>query len=183
MNGTKPTTREKILKAAADVANESGSANLSLDAVAHRAGVSKGGLLYNFPSKAKLLQGLVESYIVEFEASLDAACAAGAGRKGQLMAAYLSFSADECGTPETRPSGILAAMAEDPEMLDPVRVHKRRLLDRLMAEADDPARMLTAFLVVEGLRSLQLLDIDVLTGAERQMALDSLRAEGSALAD
>src|SRR5690606_9715403 len=68
-NGMKlPRTnsREKILAAAADVAAEAGPGSLSLDAVALRAGVSKGGLLYNFPTKAKRMQGLVERYLSEF---------------------------------------------------------------------------------------------------------------------
>ena len=56
MKQKKSNSREKILTAAADVAREAGPGNLSLDAVASRAGVSKGGLLYNFPSKAKLMQ-------------------------------------------------------------------------------------------------------------------------------
>ncbi|RUZ98934.1 TetR/AcrR family transcriptional regulator, partial [Mesorhizobium sp. M7A.F.Ca.CA.002.05.1.1] len=62
MRAQRPNSREKILAAAADVARESGPGSLSLDAVASRAGVSKGGLLYNFPTKAKLMQGLVEGY-------------------------------------------------------------------------------------------------------------------------
>ena len=60
MAGERPTSRMKILAAAADVARESGPGSLSLDAVAGRGGASKGGLLYNFPSKAKLMQGLGE---------------------------------------------------------------------------------------------------------------------------
>ncbi|TIP33330.1 MAG: TetR/AcrR family transcriptional regulator, partial [Mesorhizobium sp.] len=63
MRAPRANSREKILAAAADVAREAGPGSLSLEAVASRAGVSKGGLLYNFPTKAKLMQGLVESYL------------------------------------------------------------------------------------------------------------------------
>ena len=48
--------RDKILAAAEELARVAGPGNLSLDAVAARAGVSKGGLLYHFPTKAKLLK-------------------------------------------------------------------------------------------------------------------------------
>ena len=44
--------------------------HLSLDAVARRAGLSKGGLLYTFPTKAKLLEALVEQHVAEFDESL-----------------------------------------------------------------------------------------------------------------
>ncbi|TIP57248.1 MAG: helix-turn-helix transcriptional regulator, partial [Mesorhizobium sp.] len=56
MKTRRTNSRDRILAAAADVARESGPGSLSLDAVASRAGVSKGGLLYNFPTKAKLMQ-------------------------------------------------------------------------------------------------------------------------------
>jgi AcrR family transcriptional regulator len=50
---SKPETgaRERILEAAYTVAERSGAAALTLDAVAAEAKVSKGGLLYHFPSK------------------------------------------------------------------------------------------------------------------------------------
>lgn len=48
MSGHRPSSREKILAAAAELADIVGPGNISLDAVAQRAGVSKGGLLYNF---------------------------------------------------------------------------------------------------------------------------------------
>ncbi|MCC2097105.1 MAG: TetR family transcriptional regulator, partial [Hyphomicrobiales bacterium] len=39
------TSRDRILRAASELAFKEGAAHLSLDAVAARAGVSKGGLL------------------------------------------------------------------------------------------------------------------------------------------
>ena len=73
MKAPRSNSREKILAAAADVARESGPGSLSLEAVANRAGVSKGGLLYNFPTKAKLMQALVEGYLRDFEQALESA--------------------------------------------------------------------------------------------------------------
>ncbi len=67
MKARRTNSRDRILAAAADVARETGPGSLSLDAVASRAGVSKGGLLYNFPTKAKLMQALVEEYLRAFE--------------------------------------------------------------------------------------------------------------------
>ena len=67
MAGRRTNAREKILAAAAAVARETGPGSVSLEAVAGRAGVSKGGLLYHFPSKARLMQALVEHYLAEFQ--------------------------------------------------------------------------------------------------------------------
>ena len=45
------SSREKILDAAAELVTEIGAGRLTLEAVAEKAGLSKGGLLYNFPTK------------------------------------------------------------------------------------------------------------------------------------
>ncbi|GGM05730.1 TetR/AcrR family transcriptional regulator [Nakamurella endophytica] len=52
-------TRDRILRALRDLLAEGGTDAVTLDAVAARAGVSKGGLLYHFPSKSALYLGLL----------------------------------------------------------------------------------------------------------------------------
>ena len=52
--------RIQLLQAAAAIVDEQGSEYLTLDAVAKKAGVSKGGLLYHFKNKFALIQGLVD---------------------------------------------------------------------------------------------------------------------------
>lgn len=54
------STRDRILVAYEDLLIEAGERGATLDAVAARASVSKGGLLYHFPSKDALSAGLVE---------------------------------------------------------------------------------------------------------------------------
>ena len=53
-------TRDRILAALRALLAEGGTDAVTLEAVAARAGVSKGGLLYHFPSKAALYTGLLE---------------------------------------------------------------------------------------------------------------------------
>ena len=52
--------RDELLDAAEEVLCDQGSAALTLAAVADRAGVSKGGLLYHYGSKEALIKGMVE---------------------------------------------------------------------------------------------------------------------------
>ncbi|MGD9914417.1 MAG: TetR/AcrR family transcriptional regulator [Rhizobiaceae bacterium] len=162
MTTKRANSRDRILEAAGELAGEIGPGHVSLDAVAKRAGVSKGGLLYNFPTKASLMEGLVERYVSEVENALETAS------KAKLMAAYVDLCMRECA--ETRPqaSGMLAALAENPDFLKPIRAFKRRVLDRLKTETDDLPGLLLAFLALEGLRSLTVFDLDVLTPAERE---------------
>lgn len=183
MSGHRPSSREKILAAASELAEIVGAGNLSLDAVAHRAGVSKGGLLYNFPSKAKLMQALVEEYLKNFEVALAKKSSEQGGVQHGSLAAYIELSVEECAANQPSAAGVLAALAEDPDFLKPIREYKRNLLDRLKAESPDTAKLLVAFLVIEGLRSMKLFDMDILHEDERDMAISYLLDEAADRAD
>ncbi len=172
MAAPRSNSREKILAAAAEVAREAGPGSLSLDAVAHRAGVSKGGLLYNFPSKAKLMQGLVETYIATFENDLDAAVERGES----LLSAFVRLSAEACAENEAPAAWIFSAVAEDPDFLAPVTQQRRRLLERMKAETSDSAHLLVTVFAMEGLRSMKLFDSDILTPDERRLFVERMLA-------
>lgn len=172
MSAPRSNSREKILAAAAEVAREAGPGSLSLDAVALRAGVSKGGLLYNFPSKAKLMQGLVETYVTEFERDIDAAVENGES----LLSAFVRLSAEACEEKEAPAAWIFSAVAEDPDFLEPVTQHRRRLFERMKAETSDAAHLLVTVFAMEGLRSMKLFDSDILTPEERRLFVDRMLA-------
>lgn len=169
MTTPRANSRERILAAAAEVARETGPGSLSLDAVAQRAGVSKGGLLYNFPSKAKLMQGLVAGHVEEFELLLDDAVAGGE----PLVSAYVRLTAEACEKDEPA-AWIFSAMAEDPHFLEPVEQHRRRLLDRLKGETSNVTDLLVVFFAMEGLLSMKLFGSNILSADERKMLVERL---------
>ncbi|MEZ0493285.1 TetR/AcrR family transcriptional regulator [Kineococcus sp. TBRC 1896] len=55
-------TRDRLVDAFAGLVVSSGARSATLEAVAARAGVSKGGLLYHFASKDALVEGLVQRF-------------------------------------------------------------------------------------------------------------------------
>ena len=67
MAAPRPQTRDAILDAAEMVVRDIGAAHMTLDAVAERAGVSKGGLIYHFPAKETLLAAMVSRLLRRFE--------------------------------------------------------------------------------------------------------------------
>lgn len=174
MTDMKTSSRDRILKAAGQVAREVGPGHLSLDAVAQRAGISKGGLLYNFPNKARLLEALVEQYLADFDTAL--AAREDPHQKSGLCAAYMEVFNAELEQRQPPPSGMLAAMAENPDFLAPVRRFNRDLLDRMKAGAIDEGAALVLFLTLEGMRASRLFGVDVLTPAEREATMAMLRA-------
>lgn len=167
-------TRQKILEAAAELARTEGSAHLSLDSVAARAGISKGGLLYNFPTKSALLKALVQQHIDEFETVLNERLQA--EDASTVSQEYFRLSLEHMRNAKPPPSGLLAALSEDPELLAPVRRFNRRLLDRMKSESSDPTALLMLFLALEGLRVQKLLGTDILTEKEHTNVLEKLDA-------
>ncbi|WP_017615068.1 TetR/AcrR family transcriptional regulator [Nocardiopsis salina] len=57
---TASNTRDRILDALQDILISDGYSAVTLEAVARHASVSKGGLLYHFPSKVAMLTGLID---------------------------------------------------------------------------------------------------------------------------
>ncbi|MBD5787901.1 TetR/AcrR family transcriptional regulator [Cellulosimicrobium terreum] len=80
-----PAARAKVLRAFAALLVEQGERAATLDAVAERAGVSKGGLLYHFGSKDALVDGLVEHLRELTDADVAAMRAAPAGPVDHLL--------------------------------------------------------------------------------------------------
>lgn len=174
MSKEKPGARDRILHAAEELAWESGPGGMSLDAVARRAGVSKGGLLYHFPSKARLLEALVEDFVREFDAELSAREQAAKGAPDSIARAYLEMFAQEHKCRRPPPSGLLAAMVEGEKFLDPVRRFQRVFLDRMKAGASDPATAIVVYLAIQGIKSMDLLTIDTLDKDEIATVLKKL---------
>jgi len=166
-------SRQRILEAASELAQKEGSAHLSLDAVAALAGISKGGLLYNFPSKTALLKALVEQFIEKFSITLDEKLEREDSQSVPLE--YFKVTVEEIDRCLPPPSGILAALSEDPDLLAPIRNFNRQLLDRIKAGKGDHISFFVAFLALEGMRAHRMFGIDALSPEERELVLERLK--------
>ncbi|MFZ5749290.1 MAG: TetR/AcrR family transcriptional regulator [Pseudomonadota bacterium] len=82
-------TRAALIDAAFDVIVDHSTADFTLDAVAARAGVSKGALLHHFPSKTALIEALFDVTADAFIADVRAQAAQDHRREGRFSRAYL----------------------------------------------------------------------------------------------
>jgi AcrR family transcriptional regulator len=170
-------TRAHILAAAAELAKEKGAAHISIEAIAQRAGISKGGLLYHFPRKDALIRALVELHLAEIDASLAEAEASTAHRRSNAVArAFVELNRQKVCQRHEKPDGILLALAENPHFLDPMRDHQMRIAKRIRNTAVDRGLSLIALLAVEGIRALDLFEANPLSVDECTTVLDRLVA-------
>ncbi|MFI9123538.1 TetR/AcrR family transcriptional regulator [Streptomyces bikiniensis] len=141
------TARERILDAAEELV-VSGQVPPALDAVAARAGVSKGGLLYHFDKQA-LLSALVTRAVRRFDERVTAAAA-----QGVMGAAWLRLAVP---TPSERTlyrammSMLRLTATGELELPGEVADAESRWQDMLVAELGDPVRARTVRLVGDGL--------------------------------
>jgi AcrR family transcriptional regulator len=175
----RPSHRARVLEAATAVALREGPGAVTIDAVVTEAGMSRGGVLYHFPSKDALLQALVDQDIdaVREVTGLDAGTA-GRGSSAERVRAY--YDACTAMTPERGRIALAVALAENPALLR-TWVSVQRELDAVDA-ADRTGHAtvsLLARLALDGLWFSDLIDPDRFTAAQRKRLVSAILAGAS----
>ena len=147
--------KETLLEAARAVVAERGGGGLTLDAVAAHAGLSKGGVLYHFPTKEALIVAMIEKELDAMDQALEAATAEEAAgeapRAGAFARAYIRVSLAEGHDEDCGLGGLLAAVANDPTLLAGYRARTERWRERMRADGLAPAVAEILRLAVDGL--------------------------------
>jgi AcrR family transcriptional regulator len=171
MAGSDCDTGARILAAAEDLVIREGVGKLTLDSAAKEAGISKGGILYHFPSRAALVSAMVERFVISFEAELITYDAY-SKEPGAFTRAYLQASlqpAESSVDPrESRLGGaLLAGVTSDPELLEPMR-ERYEAWQAALEHDGVPAEVATAVrLAADGLWLADLFGLAPVTGKAR----------------
>ena len=166
--GAKPSTREQILDAAERVVAREGSRRLTIDAVVQECGFSKGGVLYNFPSKQALIEGMVARMIADIRSRHDAAFAEAEAAGEDPIPAVVRSLLQQKDMDRAVSMGLLAAIAEQPELVAPIRAAIAEMRDQLIARAADPDLASIVMLAADGLHFSDILGLDVLPDDQRE---------------
>lgn len=178
---SRPTKYHDLLDAAEIIVRRDGSSSLTLDAVAAEAGVSKGGLLYHFPSKDALIAAMVERMVDRASVAHENAMLADSAGPGSWTRAWVrtSVSGDGPSVNDTTAAGLLAAVATHPALADPMRARYSEW--RGKAEADGlPGEVASiVMLAADGLWMADVLGLSAPTGPERGRIIAALMALAS----
>jgi AcrR family transcriptional regulator len=172
-------TRETLLRAATQVILDKGVEALTLDAVAHQAGVSKGGLLYHFPNKHALVVGLGEQLIQEFEAALQAEFDQDdtPGTPGQWVRAYIRSTlrmSQQTLALVARLTSLIVEMP--PELLQFAEAYEQRCRQRLEDDGLDPTQAVIIQLAIDGLWFSELFQLGAPAEPRRTQVIETLLA-------
>jgi AcrR family transcriptional regulator len=155
-NSKKSDRKENLLNAAATIVAREGAAHLTIDRVAAEAGLSKGGVLYHYPSKRALLEGMLSRLMQEME---NRATRYRNTRGSSELGAWIKSEHQQTAQERATSLALLANVAEDPTLLDPARAMIRRIFTDVADESSDPDFAQILILAVEGMRFLNMLDL------------------------
>ena len=180
MSSPKATrTYSNIIQAAREILRTKGIEYLSMDRVALKAGVSKGAVMYHFPSKMALQAALIQDYAEHMESGLRSHEAMFEGSPSEtLVPGYIqwfkSFSADNNGWASVGVQ-LLGQQAVTPELLKPIYDWYQKLFARIeQLPEKQRTKMLMAVMAMEGFFFVRKFGLDSMNLKQRDKVLDLL---------
>ncbi len=172
--------------AAERVVAREGAAHLTLDAVAREAGISKGGLLYNFPNKEALLQAMVTAMIGRLDSHRERIGAAVEDGPNRALRTLLALKKEEV-VDHRMGLAILAAGAENPSLLAPLRDRLAEMRVEIAETSVDPLGAYVVWLARDMLMMWDALGLTPFGDAELELLHTRLaemaRSEGDPAAN
>ncbi|WP_132116110.1 TetR/AcrR family transcriptional regulator [Actinocrispum wychmicini] len=146
----KPSSRERILDSYENILSERGPVEITLDAVAAHAGVSKGGLLYHFGSKDALRDGLLDRMTQRTAEDVDNARHAPEGVVRYFLRTAITDATPKHPLHRTTMATLRLAL-NDPRATEVMHRGTTAYRDLLNEHIDDPLTAELVLLVGDGL--------------------------------
>lgn len=146
-------TRLLIFAACRDILKRDGLTQLTLDAVAEEAGLSKGGLLYHFPTKLDLIESLFRHYNAQFDQRVEELLTSDPSIQNNYLRAYALASIEEVSDPANASlfASLFAAGERYPSILAIMRESYERWQNRVEETGLEPSAAMLVRLAVDGL--------------------------------
>lgn len=154
-------TRERIFRAAMQLAARDGLMTLTLEKVAEESGLSKGGVIHHFATKEALLGGVIAHFTDQVEREMTRLVAEDPNPTFRWVRAMLRMMTDRDsdsvdGLPfrqdmERFMLSVLAATIHNPELVKPVQAIGQRLRGRLTSVPEEGIEQLMMWLAMDGL--------------------------------
>ncbi|MCL4554253.1 MAG: TetR/AcrR family transcriptional regulator [Actinobacteria bacterium] len=175
------STIDKILSATSDIVVHDGVRSLTLEAVALRAGISKGGLLYHFSTKQALLRAFLFHAFEEYEAQIQRRAEELPVGPGRLLQASIEVAFDLSQASGLEYFGAIAGVfAEHPDLLDALGERNQALYRSIQDDSADPVMATVVTLALEGLWMADQMGTGPSQGPERDVLHKTLTDLASA---
>jgi len=178
---TRPRTidQDAVLAAAEAVVARKGAANLTLDAVAAEAGISKASVTYDYGSKQCLIKAVIERSLRleedRIQASVDSF---GEAPAAEILGRITAIADADVGHDHGQAAALnlCSALAQDEELHSLVRDFYRRQFDAIQKNTENRSEATIAFLAIEGLKTLKYFGFYSWPAGEREKILKDIAA-------
>ena len=171
----RPSNRDRILESAVRLVQREGVTAVTFDSVAAEAELTRGGIMYHFPSREGLLAAIHQHLADRWEGTLEADAGRPADQltAGERLAAYIRVSAASATRAELQ---LMLEAATHPEWAAPWSAVLERWAPVPTDAGGDPASMarLVARLAADGLWMFESLAYRDMPEAQRRAVADHL---------
>ena len=168
-------SKSEILKSALEVIRRSGAPALTIDAVAEESGFSKGGVLYNFPTKDALITGMVEYLAKQFHGEVESARAEHLASKCPTLSAMIDVTEQWLRERQDVARAMLATKADKPDLSEPFKEVTTSLKKAVEAETDQRGKAWVIWSSLEGMHFSDAHCASVFTEEDLAAAFRELR--------
>lgn len=166
--------RIQILAAASSIVKNHGLEKLTLEAVAKEAGISKGGLLYHFPNKRALINGMVEESVNNFMADIHDRVSTDTTGDGKWSRAYLEVTSEDVGKGNEINTALIATLYTNPELLAKLQTEYAIWQKNIENDGIDPIRSTVVRLAADGLWFTEIFGVGNLDKELREKVIQYL---------
>ncbi|MCU0931496.1 MAG: TetR/AcrR family transcriptional regulator [Serpentinimonas sp.] len=168
-----PHAKAAVLAAAEAIVKDIGAANLTFDELVRRSGITRGGIVYHFPTKDALLQALVENDLQHWNGCVADKRRRTSGPNADLLA-YLQSSTEPDEETSRLCAGLLSAATTSKALNEPwKRYYEKHHADVARASAD-PVMACLLTLAADGLFWQETLGLSPLSRSERRAVVQRM---------
>ncbi|PRX28124.1 TetR family transcriptional regulator [Paraburkholderia sp. BL18I3N2] len=170
----------QLLHAALTILTREGIGGLTFDSLSRESGISKGGLLHQFRTRQGVLCALLEFQRQQFEQiARDYLANEGTSKAAPNLAAQIAIYRESINQPHSVARAVLAALVENPTLLDDMKAFDAQKMKAMQDEASDLDLSLLRYCAASGLAFHSLLGLSPLDDATRNRLFDRLLDEAS----
>ncbi len=168
--------RGALLDAAERVVLGEGAGQLTMDAVAREAGVSKGGVLYAFPSKDALIDALISRVFASMDRIVEDFIARMGDSSQNWVEAHVLASRNAETLITERSVALITNFMRSPEYRKGAREYYAAILNRLDLTTPAGRKARLAILACEGAMLLRGFDFHPISAEDWKAIHDDIRA-------
>lgn len=166
--------REDILNAACDIVFGEGISRFTLEQIAKKAGISKGGLLYHFSTKEILIKEMIKKFIDDIESNISTSEEdSNDVLTEKFLLAHINDNKFNSIKIHENGAGLLAAVAMNKELLAPIR-EKSEEWQKIIDNCSNPILANIIMLAVDGIRFSKILGLNTINSEIQKKVLGEL---------